>query len=96
MCKWGTDRPLFVKVDAALSHTGESRWAVKSIDACIAPIVSGLQAGGVDMLGSCCGHGSGLGDIELADGRTLLIVDSADAPDIKDVIAEVLRRKRGT
>ncbi len=43
------------------------------IDRCIAPIVAALEAGGVKMLGSCCGHGESPGSIRLVDGRELTI-----------------------
>ncbi|MCK4760213.1 MAG: hypothetical protein KAT69_09185 [Candidatus Aminicenantes bacterium] len=43
------------------------------IDKCIAPIVEALQKGGIDMRGSCCGHGKGPGRIDLQDGRTIQI-----------------------
>lgn len=62
-----------VKVPADLSSTGEEKWRDFGIDACIAPIVAALQAGGIDMRGSCCGHGREPGSILLADGRTLAI-----------------------
>ena len=77
MCKWGTDTEVLVKIDPSLSSTGEAKWKRVGIDSCIAPIVEALQKGGIDMLASCCGHGKGLGRIDLADGRVLLIAASA-------------------
>lgn len=73
MCKWGTDLSVYVKVPADLSHTGETRFAMKGIDACIAPIVKALQDAGIDMRSSCCGHGQCDGEIVLADGRVLAV-----------------------
>lgn len=73
MCKWGTTTLVPVKVQAELSHTGEERWALKGIDSCIASIVRALQEGGIDMRGSCCGHGNSEGEIVLQDGRTLVV-----------------------
>ncbi len=67
-----------VKIAAELSHTGEERWADKAIDSCIAPIVRALQDAGIDMKGSCCGHGKGAGEILLADGRVLTISHGAE------------------
>ena len=64
-----------VKIPADLSSTGKIKWRECSIDACIAPIVKALQEGGIDMRGSCCGHGEHEGDIHLQDGRTLIILD---------------------
>ena len=75
MCKWGTTIPVRVKIAAHLSSTGQDKWKDEPIDACIAPLVKALQEGGIDMLGSCCGHGKDIGEIRLRDGRTLLIVD---------------------
>jgi hypothetical protein len=63
-----------VKVPADLSHTGKTFWKQAQIDRCIAPIVKALQEGGIDMRGSCCGHGRQCGEIELQDGRMLLIL----------------------
>lgn len=78
MCEWGTDEPVVVKIPADLSHTGVARWKRVSIDACIAGLVHALQTGGVNMRGSCCGHGSwyDLGSIALQDGRMLIIADA--------------------
>jgi hypothetical protein len=73
MCAHGTDVLVLVKVPADLSHTGVEQWREFGIDACIAPIVAALQAGGIDMRASCCGHGAGPGRIDLADGRVLRI-----------------------
>ena len=73
MCEWGTDVEVRVKIPADLSYTGEDRWAVKPVDACIAPIVEALQQAGINMRGCCCGHGEYNGSILLADGRCLII-----------------------
>jgi hypothetical protein len=73
MCAHGTDVLVRVKVPADLSHTGEPLWREFGIDACIAPLVAALQAGGIDMRASCCGHGQQPGRIDLADGRTLVV-----------------------
>lgn len=62
-----------MKIPADLSHTGKAYWKVAAIDYCIAPIVEALQLRGIDMRGSCCGHGKMDGDISLKDGRVLVI-----------------------
>lgn len=62
-----------VKIPADLSHTGEVLWIDMPMDRCIAPIVSALQKGGIDMRGSCCGHGRPEGEINLQDGRKIII-----------------------
>ena len=43
------------------------------IDRCIASIVRALEAAGINMRASCCGHGKGDGKIILQDGRELII-----------------------
>jgi hypothetical protein len=73
MCEWGTDKLVNVKIPADLACSGKSYWKEMKIDKCIAPIVEVLQKGKIDMRGSCCGHGKRRGDIELQDGRILVI-----------------------
>lgn len=73
MCEWGSETAVRVKVLARVSHSGSDCWKVVGIDRCIAPIVAALQSAGIDMIGSCCGHGRGLGRIDLSDGRILWI-----------------------
>ena len=77
MCKCQIDQTeVRVWVPADLSHTGEARWKLAKIDSCIAPLVKALQEGGINMRGSCCGHGKGSGEITLQDGRVLRIFAS--------------------
>ena len=64
-----------VKIPADLSSTGKVKHRKMKIDACIAPLVEALQQGGIDMRGSCCGHGHSVGEIYLQDGRLLLVLD---------------------
>jgi hypothetical protein len=73
MCKWGTYKNIEVTIPAHLSCTGETRKAVKPIDACIAPIVKALNEAGVTTIASCCGHGKRPSNISLTDGRELVI-----------------------
>lgn len=77
MCEWGDCVAVRVRVAADLSCTGRSKWKRMQIDRCIAPLVQALQQGGVNMLGSCCGHGKREGYIHLDDGRCLLILSKA-------------------
>jgi hypothetical protein len=79
MCKWGKSKLVRVKIPADLSCTGRERWRKVKIDSCIAPIVRALQKDGIDMRGSCCGHGKREGQISLQDGRGLLVLDAASA-----------------
>lgn len=46
---------------------------VRCIDWCIHHIVAALNAGGVETLACCCGHGKQNGRIDLKDGRVLII-----------------------
>lgn len=73
MCIWGDEVILRVPMPAALSHTGEFRWAEKAVDHCIAPIVQALNDAGIYTANSCCGHGETEGTIHLHDGRVLRI-----------------------
>lgn len=81
MCEHGNDVVVMVKIPGDLACDGKERWDEKNVDACIAPIVKALQEGGIDMRGSCCGHGKGLGEIDLQDGRTLVVVPPGHALD---------------
>ena len=68
-----------VKIPADLSSTGQVKWRKMEIDTCIAPVVDALQRAGIDMRGSCCGHGHSVGEIYLQDGRLLLMLDERAA-----------------
>jgi len=74
MCRWGTHKLVRVKIPADLACSGMSYWKEMQIDKCIAPVVKALQEGGIDMRGSCCGHGKRDGEIELQDGRKLAVL----------------------
>lgn len=63
--------PVMLHVDADLSCTGKEKWREWGIDACIAPVVSALQKAGVNMRGSCCGHGKGPAEIMLSGGGSI-------------------------
>lgn len=52
---------------------------VRGIDWCISHIVAALNAGGVETVACCCGHGKIDGRIDLADGRILTITRSKEA-----------------
>lgn len=73
MCEWGQTILIKVKIPADLDRTGKVHWRWKAIDSCIASLVKVLQEGGIDMRGSCCGHGKMDGEIHLQDGRILII-----------------------
>ena len=75
MCEHGTDIEVNVKITARRSHTGEAYFRDMPVDSCLAPIVQALQQGGIDMDGSCCGHGKLEGSIILADGRWLVVLE---------------------
>ena len=73
MCKHGDEVILRVPIPANLSYTGEFRWDLKGVDACIAPIVAALNDAGIYTSSSCCGHGTLNGVISLHDGRLIEI-----------------------
>lgn len=81
-CKHCSRKPVLVSVivPAELSHTGEDRRDLKSIDACIADIVRDLNVGVEKPVTAacCCGHGKGLPEIILADGRRLLVAGALE------------------
>lgn len=77
MCQWGNSILLLVPIPPDLSYTGRARWAVKPIDACIAPIIQALNDAGILTAASCCGHGKADGEIWLQDGRKLIVVNGA-------------------
>ncbi len=79
MCKKGDTTLLELRMAAVATGTCKKPWVMEEIDRCIANLVEVLQAGGIDMLNSCCGHDEELGFIMLDDGRTLLVADSRTA-----------------
>lgn len=53
---------------------------VVCVDWCIHQIVAALNAGGVETVASCCGHGKIEGRIDLKDGRVLTITAQNRGP----------------
>ena len=76
--------PVSVTIPADLSCTGMERKAEKPIDKCLAPIVAALESAGIKMYGSCCGHGIVDGDIQLQDGRMIVILSVDETRKYKD------------
>ncbi|HNT30338.1 MAG TPA: hypothetical protein PKL83_05290 [bacterium] len=72
MCEWGTDK--IVKLYKPMPVSGRNEIAV---DSCLADLVQALNNAGIETTGCCCGHGKGDGDIQLADGRILIIKRAA-------------------
>lgn len=64
-----------VKIPADLSHTGQAYFKNIDIDDGVVDIVQALQDAGIDMRGSCDGHGQREGNIHLQDGRMLLVLN---------------------
>lgn len=75
MCLPGETKEILVKIPRDLNCWALTCWKYAKIDKCIAPIVEALQNGGIDMRGSCCGHGRAPGHIELQDGRIIQILN---------------------
>lgn len=80
MCEWGNTVNLKVPIPANLSHTGEFRWDIKSIDSCLADIIQALNDVGIYTAGCCCGHGKDDGYLVLHDLRTFIIPVSGLPP----------------
>lgn len=53
---------------------------VVCIDWCIHHIIAALNAGGVETVACCCGHGERDGLIDLADGRVLILKRNPGEP----------------
>lgn len=51
---------------------------VYKIDRCIHHIIAALNAGGVNTIGCCCGHGKDFGYIQLEDGRVLNVYQTLE------------------
>ena len=83
-----------VKIPADLSSTGFAKWKYVAIDCCIARIVDALQAYGVDMRGSCCGHNKESGEIHLQDGRVLIIAEYSAGDQVRTKVSKLLRRNK--
>lgn len=71
VCEHGDTVPVLCRLPSGMT---DREWKGRSIDRCIAPLVKALQEGGINMLGSCCGHGEVKGNICLEDGRGLLVL----------------------
>jgi hypothetical protein len=69
MCKQGT----YASVELNDFGFGKKPTVLKTIDACIAPLVQVLNKYGYKTTACCCGHGKTNGVISLKDGRELLI-----------------------
>lgn len=61
-----------VRIPADLSHTKKAFWKKVDIDYCVANIVAALQKKGINMRGSCCGHGKRPGWIHLQNDTVLI------------------------
>jgi hypothetical protein len=70
---------LRVKVPADLNCSGCDEQRVVQVDGCITSLIGALQNAGINMRGSCCGHGRREGYIHLQDGRILLVLSQSQA-----------------
>jgi hypothetical protein len=64
MCEYGTHGTVMLDGGSVILRT---------IDACIVPIVQALNDSGIETIASCCGHGNTCGSIVLKGGREILI-----------------------
>lgn len=82
---------VWVKIPADLSSTSKVKWKQCRIDSPVAGLVNALQLNGIDMRGSCCGHGKQFGEIHLQDGRLLLVLSPDQA---REYLMGQTRKKR--
>lgn len=80
-----------------LQRRNEGRISKPAIwcDPCLAPLIKALNDGGLPTVASCCGHGHRPGDVMLADGRTLLVLDGDWDPRLADLIHSQVGCKPG-
>lgn len=88
-CKW--IKVVNVRIPADLSHTKKAFWKKVAIDHCIADLVAALQREGINMRGSCCGHGKGPGEIHFQNGTVLLVTQYARYLRFRDKFPKYLR-----
>jgi hypothetical protein len=81
-----------VRIPADLSCTTKARWKKVAIDDCIADIVEALQKAGINMRGSCCGHGRYPGWIHLENEMVLLYTTYAGFLRFQNKFPKYLRR----
>jgi hypothetical protein len=89
MCNHNDTVPVKVKILADQAWEGRDTWKVKPIDRCIAGVVEELQSAGVDMRGSCCGHGKTKASIVLANRSEVHFIPPEQH--LNDTLAEILR-----
>jgi hypothetical protein len=65
MCKWGTDR--FIYVIRRNNDVILDGWHRIAVDACIAEYVQEMNNRGVITVGCCCGHGKEEGVVLVAE-----------------------------
>jgi hypothetical protein len=91
MCEWGDTVKMQLVIPARLSHSVKAYRKVVDVDRCIAPLVKALNDAGIRTVASCCGHGKGMGNIALADGRELEICPDFEAARRIDVMWDHLK-----
>lgn len=67
---------------------------VSMIDRCIHQIIASLNAGGVNTVACCCGHGDQIGSIVLSDGRWFGIFNNKEEWEVADQAISRFRRKK--
>lgn len=60
--------------EAAMTRLAPGVWC----DPCIAPLIDGLNAGGITTVASCCGHGRRPASVVLDDGNVMLVMSRAE------------------
>lgn len=88
MCDWGNTVEVVVRVPSEQSSMGKDKSKLTKIDSCIADLVRALQEAGIDMKGSCCGHGEYLGYIWLRDGRFIFLTSRDIAERFRSIVPD--------
>lgn len=99
MCNHSPDREAAMIIIPGYEGTPERKfrdgvWC----DPCLVPIIKALNDGGLPTISSCCGHGSYVSSIALADGRWVLVLPDMETfqamdtklPNISDYERKVL------
>jgi len=90
MCKWGTDKDVFLMKVKPFSGRREIK-----VDACIAPLVQMLNDYGIETVACCCGHGkTGNSSIRICSKNILLTQLGDDlSVSIRFPYAEQIKKK---
>ncbi len=78
MCKWGTNKKINLYKPMPISKRTQI-----FVDGCIADLVQALNNFKIETIGCCCGHNKANGEITLADGRQLIIIQNYNGKGVR-------------